>query len=96
MMRKNFNIKTVVQNRIGSVIRFAMTSSVACLAATLSNWMDYQYYWNGTIYRTQTVDFNILSHTLPTKLSYALQKKDIDELQQTLNSNYGFFWLSYN
>ncbi|MEA5593761.1 hypothetical protein [Rivularia sp. UHCC 0363] len=92
-MRNNLNLKTVVQNRIGSVIRFMMTSSVACFTATLSNWMDYQYYWNGTIYRTQTVDFNILSHTLPTKLSYALQKKDLDELQETLNSSYGFFGL---
>ncbi|WP_341993959.1 hypothetical protein [Chlorogloeopsis sp. ULAP02] len=47
-----FNFKAVVQNRISSLIRFAITGSVAYSAATFSNWIDYKGYWNGTIYRT--------------------------------------------
>lgn len=86
-MRRVFNLREVVQNQVGSIIRFAITSSVAFSAATFSNWIDYKNYWDGTIYRTQTVDFNMLSHTLPTKLSYALQQKDTAEVQRTLNSN---------
>ncbi|QNP31400.1 NERD domain-containing protein [Cylindrospermopsis curvispora] len=50
-------------------------------------------YWNKTIFRVQTVDFNILSHTLPTKLSYALIKRNSEEVQRTLNSNYSLFGL---
>ncbi len=92
-MPQGFNFIAVVQNRIGSVIRFAITTSVACSVATVSNWIDYRSYWNGTIYSTQTVDFNILSHILPTKLSYVLQKGDVAELQKTIDSNYGFFGL---
>ncbi len=53
----------------------------------------YNNYWNQTIFRVQTVDFNILSHTLPTKLSYALIKKQPEEVQRTLNSNYSLFGL---
>jgi len=59
--------------------------------ATTANWANHKGYWEGTIVRVQTTDFNILSHTLPTKLSYALQKRDYVELQRTLNSNYGLF-----
>lgn len=92
-MRRVFNLREVVQNQVGSIIRFAITSSVAFSTATFSNWIDYKSYWNGTIYRTQTVDFNMLSYTLPTKLSYALQQKDTAEVQRTLNSNYGLFGL---
>jgi len=39
----------------------------------------------------QTTDFNILSHILPTKLSYLLLVNDATEIQRTLNSNYGLF-----
>jgi hypothetical protein len=53
----------------------------------------YNNYWNQTIFRVQTVDFNILSHTLPTKLSYALIKNQPEEVQRTLNSNYNLFGL---
>ncbi|MEG4875008.1 type II toxin-antitoxin system HicA family toxin [Microcoleus sp. CZ3-B4] len=41
----------------------------------------------------QTVDFNMLSHTLPVKLSYTLLQGNIGELQRTLDSNYGLFGL---
>ncbi len=57
---------------------------------------NYYSYWEGTIYRTQTVDFNILSNLLPTKISILLSKttssKDaVNSLQQSLDSNYGLF-----
>ena len=50
-------------------------------------------YWNGTIERVQTVDFNMLSHMLPTKLSQSLMAGDAQEIQRTLDSNYGLFGL---
>lgn len=53
----------------------------------------YNNYWNQTIFRVQTVDFNILSHTLPTKLSYAIIKNEPEEVQRTLDSNYSLFGL---
>ncbi|MBD2341828.1 NERD domain-containing protein [Calothrix sp. FACHB-156] len=53
----------------------------------------YNNYWNQTIFRVQTVDFNILSHTLPTKLSYAIIKNELEEIQRTLDSNYNLFGL---
>ncbi len=71
--------------------RFLLTTTSAFGIATAANWSNYKGYWEGTIFRVQTTDFNILSHTLPTKLSYALQKRDYVELQRTLNSNYGLF-----
>jgi hypothetical protein len=57
---------------------------------------NYYNYWEGTIYRTQTVDFNILSNLLPTKLSILLSKaisskSDTSDLQQAIDSNYGLF-----
>ena len=61
--------------------------------ATAANWSNHKGYWQGTIDRVQTTDFNILSHTLPAKLSYTLIEQDIVELQKTLNSNYGLFGL---
>jgi hypothetical protein len=57
---------------------------------------NYYNYWEGTIYRTQTVDFNILSNLLPTKISILLSKINLsndseNSLQKTLDSNYGLF-----
>ena len=71
--------------------RLAVVSSVALGLATVASWYNYRSYWHGTIRRVQTVDFNILSHVLPTKLSYALINRDLEELQRTLDSNYGYF-----
>jgi uncharacterized protein YozE (UPF0346 family) len=66
---------------------------LASIGTTSSlNYANYQRY-NSSIFATQTVDFNILAHTLPTKLSYAFTKGDFEELQKTLNSNYGLFGL---
>jgi hypothetical protein len=75
------------------VIRFLAVSLTAFGLATLANWINHRNYWQGTIRRVQTVDFNMLSHTLPTKLSSALIQGQTDELQRTLDSTYGNFGL---
>jgi hypothetical protein len=61
--------------------------------ATAASWQNHRGYWHGTIARVQTTDFNLLSHMLPTKLSAALEQGDVNELQRTLDSNYGLFGL---
>ncbi|WP_148293464.1 hypothetical protein, partial [Picosynechococcus sp. NKBG15041c] len=71
----------------------------ACLIAsfglgTVFNYKVYDSYWNGTINRVQTVDFNILSHTLPTTLSHLLIEGKNLEIQNILDSNYGLFGLA--
>jgi len=48
-------------------------------------------YWNKTIFAVQTIDFKILAHTLPTKLSTLLIRQDKTEIQKTLNSSTGRF-----
>lgn len=53
----------------------------------------YDNYWNGTIYRVQTVDFNILHHTLPSTLSQLIIAGRDQELQRVLDSTYGIFGL---
>lgn len=53
----------------------------------------YESYWNGTIHRVQTVDFNILHHTLPATLSLLAMAGREDEIQKVLNCNYGIFGL---
>jgi mRNA-degrading endonuclease RelE of RelBE toxin-antitoxin system len=73
--------------------RFGIISSAAFCTALFSSWIDYKVFWEGAIARHQTVNFNILSHTLPTKLSYALLQGDRQEIQRTLDSNYGVFGL---
>jgi hypothetical protein len=71
--------------------RFLFTSSVVFGLSTVANWNEWNQYWNGTLRRVQTVDFNMLSHTLPTKLSAVLANKNYQELQRTIDSNYGLF-----
>ncbi len=68
------------------------------LAAALSIWFflckaHYESYWDGTIFRVQTVDFNILHHTLPTTLSVLIAAGRDDLIQRVLDSNYGIFGL---
>ncbi len=67
--------------------------SAVCLigAGIIMAKINHYNYFNGTIYSVQTVDFNILSHTLPTKVSHLLINQDTEELQRVLNSNYGLF-----
>jgi predicted RNA binding protein YcfA (HicA-like mRNA interferase family)/chromosome segregation ATPase len=78
---------------IKSLGRLTLIATFSLGLGTLKNWGNYNSYWHGTIFRVQTVDFNILSHTLPGKLSYTLLQGNIGELQRTLDSNYGLFGL---
>ena len=78
---------------IKSLGRFTLLATFAFGLGTLRKWEHYNNYWHGTIFRVQTVDFNMLSHTLPVKLSYTLLQGNIGELQRTLDSNYGLFGL---
>ena len=80
-----------MKQKFASLGRLTIISSVALSIATVSNFLSYHKYWNGTIFAVQTVDFNILSHTLPTKLSIVLNQGNQEEVQRTLNSNYGLF-----
>lgn len=73
--------------------RLSMISVISLVMATINNYGNHKNYWDRTIFATQTVDFNILSHTLPTKLSLALLEGETEELQRTLDSNYGLFGL---
>lgn len=51
----------------------------------------YDSYWNGTIRRVQTVDFNMLHHTLPPTLSYLVLTGNDEGIQKVLDSTYGLF-----
>lgn len=51
----------------------------------------YESYWNGTIFRVQTVDFNLLHHTLPSTLSQLILAGKDEEVQRVLNATYGIF-----
>jgi hypothetical protein len=73
--------------------RITIIASTALGLSTGINYSNHKGYWEGTIYRVQTVDFNLLSHSLPTKLSYALIEDNEEEVQRTLDSNYGLFGL---
>ncbi len=78
---------------IKSLRRFTLIATFSFGLGTWKNWGNYNNYWHGTIFAVQTVDFNMLSHTLPVKLSYTLLQGNIGELQRTLDSNYGLFGL---
>ncbi|MGB3263214.1 MAG: chromosome partitioning protein ParA, partial [Microcoleus sp.] len=78
---------------IKSLGRLTLIATFSLSLGTWKNWGHYNSYWHGTIFRVQTVDFNMLSHTLPGKLSYTLLQGNIGELQRTLDSNYGLFGL---
>ena len=60
------------------------------LLASGLNCSNYRSYYD-TIYKVQTIDFNMLANSLPSKLSQALINKDKKEIQNTINSNYGYF-----
>ena len=74
-------------------LRTLLVVELGFISASVVNIINYRNYWHQTIFRVQTVDFNMLSHMLPTKLSAALIKNDTKELQRTLDSNYGYFGL---
>jgi hypothetical protein len=87
------SMKNAIKALAESISRFVLVSSTAFGIASYANWSHHQSYWNGTIQRVQTVDFNMLSHMLPTKLSQAMIEGDQQEIQRTLDSNYGLFGL---
>ncbi len=53
----------------------------------------YESYWTGTVHRVQTVDFNLLHHTLPSTLSQLIVSGRDDQIQNVLDSTYGLFGL---
>jgi Txe/YoeB family toxin of toxin-antitoxin system len=72
-----------------------MRKLLVCLPASLLlalgiNYSNYRNYYD-SLYKVQTVDINILANLLPTKLSLALINKDKNEIQRTIDSNYGYF-----
>ena len=67
--------------RTKTIGRFLFISSVVFGLSTIANWNEWNQYWNGTLRRVQTVDFNMLSHTLPAKLSSVLANRNYQELQ---------------
>jgi mRNA-degrading endonuclease RelE of RelBE toxin-antitoxin system len=68
-----------------SALAFSMGTAAGVIYA------NYLGYWTFTIYRTQTVDFNILANLLPGTASRQLLSNDVKSLQKTLDSNYGLF-----
>ncbi|APB32630.1 hypothetical protein GlitD10_0323, partial [Gloeomargarita lithophora Alchichica-D10] len=86
----NFWIQPTWAGRIGRFV------ALATVFLGVGWWLidrGYKAYWKTTIVQVQTVDFNILAHTLPTKLSLLLLQNNLLELQKTLNSNYSLFGL---
>jgi hypothetical protein len=82
-------------NRLVLSVQKKFLIPVVILAAVLL-WLGlcrshYESYWNGTIHRVQTVDFNILHHTLPACLSQMILAGRDDDIQNALNSNFGIF-----
>lgn len=66
------------------------------VAGSLALWLYLCYghwnsYWNGTIYRVQTTDFNMLHHMLPQTLSQMIAAGRDDLIQDVLDSTYGLF-----
>ncbi|MFM7366243.1 MAG: hypothetical protein ACKO2Z_00250, partial [Sphaerospermopsis kisseleviana] len=94
---KNTKTNQIVNKSKGAIVkvlaRLTATGLISFGIGGAVTFDRYNSYWNQTIFRVQTVDFNILSHTLPTKLSYALIKKQPQEVQRTLDSNYSLFGL---
>jgi signal transduction histidine kinase len=74
-----------------TILRTVISFSIAVVVSLIYSYFNYESYWKTTIFRTQTVDFNIMGHLLPTKLSLDLVNNDRQELQRTLNSNFGLF-----
>ena len=77
--------------RLGAILRGVIVAAFSMVTTTGIIYVNYIGYWKGTIYRTQTVDFNILANLLPRKISSQLLSKDIKGLQKSLDSNYGLF-----
>lgn len=77
--------------RLTSTLRLLAIGSVSLACATVLNWVNYRGYWHGTVLRAETVNFNILAHTLPNRLSEALIQQDFADIDRVINSHYGLF-----
>jgi hypothetical protein len=77
-------------NRLWAII--FVIASLVVLGVTYNA---YYTYWNNTIYRVQTVDFNILHATLPYALAFLEEHHRLDLIQPILNTNYGLFGIAY-
>ncbi len=77
--------------RLTSTLRLLAIGSVSLACATVLNWVNYRAYWHGTVLRAETVNFNILAHTLPNRLSEALIRQDFADIDRVINSHYGLF-----
>ena len=73
------------------LLRGLLALSLGLTTSVGLNLVNYHRYWNRTIRSVQTVDFNILSHSLPTKLSVLLIQENAEEITKMVNSNYGLF-----
>jgi signal transduction histidine kinase len=76
---------------LDTFLRSLLVVEIGFALASVVNIVNYKNYWEKTIFRVQTVDFNMLSHMLPAKLSATLIQNDFQEVQRTLDSNYGYF-----
>lgn len=83
-------IKVLPNSRLFRFLIFA-TGSIL-LGIGLSAFSHYRY-WYGTIKAFQTTQLNLLSHSLPAKLSLLLDSDNSTEVQKTLDSTYGFIGL---
>jgi len=79
--------------RSSRIARFVAITTVFLITGGFLIERGHKAYWKTTIFQVQTVDFNILAHTLPTTLSLALLRKDWATIQKILDSNYSLFGL---
>lgn len=87
-MNKFLSFAKQALNFAGRVVAAGVLPAIATYYWTSTN---HHNYWNRTIFAVQTIDFKILSHTLPTKLSTLIIQNDVKEIQRTLQSNTGRF-----
>jgi hypothetical protein len=82
--------------RLTGLGRTVRVATITIVFLGIGGWLvkrGHRAYWETTIFQVQTVDFNILAHTLPTTLSLALVRKDWVTIQKVLDSNYSLFGL---
>ncbi|MTF37523.1 sensor histidine kinase [Cyanobacterium aponinum] len=81
-----------MRSTIKKIKRISLTTVAVIGATLLLNYANYKRYYS-SIFTIQTVDFNILSHVLSTKLSILLADNNKREINKVINSNYGLFGL---
>lgn len=96
-MRGDRRLHEAIARRLKrNAVRLGRLALASLVGVGVGAWLIAQrhsIYWHQTMARAQTVDLNLLAHTLPTQLSYALRRDRLDIVQQTLDSNYGLFGL---